>query len=489
GLESIGCRAFHRCYSLEKINTPCKLRHIGEEAFAFCIQLHRFDLPEGLETIEGGAFLTCRSLEDMTIPSTVTTIAPLIFMQCENLQWVTIPESVISIHPTAFRLCSNTVIYLPEGKTMSANDLCSVCFYDPIDQLENMAEIPYGWMAFNQELKSLTIPGNIKVIGDNAFISAWELKELTLCEGLEEIGIGAFENSIIEQLALPSTLKSVGRYAFGYTKLKDVFLNSNDTDFGYYSFSTDTHIECHGGRLPHDAIAHEYDDDYSDDYDEYENYDEYVEYEEGKKPDPLPEDAAEVPIRYYMFYPNDTVTLPKGIKVIGEEAFHEAGITEIELPYGCQRIEDAAFRCCNKMRKIIIPETVSFFGASAFAACTELQEITIPEGTEVIPYDCFISCTSLRKVIIPESVRSIEGLAFSSCRALEEIVILSPSIEITENAFDGCESLSDESIDKLRSLGAAVRRRKDMVVYSSDIGNDELHDDYWVLFDEAEDSE
>ena len=57
-------------------------------------------------------------------------------------------------------------------------------------------------------IKSITIPGSVKVIGSRAFYLCGRIT-IILQEGVEEIGSGAFYDSYPDEVIIPSTLKFV----------------------------------------------------------------------------------------------------------------------------------------------------------------------------------------------------------------------------------------------------------------------------------------
>ena len=101
------------------------------------------------------------------------------------------------------------------------------------------------------ELESVVIPATItvdkvsykvKAIGDNAFSSCWNLKALTLAEGIESIGNRSFQSIGVSELSLPSTLKSIvesiGNYAFYGSGFEKVELPSTLTNLGQCAFAS-----------------------------------------------------------------------------------------------------------------------------------------------------------------------------------------------------------------------------------------------------------
>lgn len=97
-----------------------------------------------------------------------------------------------------------------------------VTFEDTEENPSRLREIPDQCFFSTPNLTSIEIPRSVKRIGDQAFTPGWDgggIEQLTLHEGLEEIGYMAFasdsgEGPFITELHIPSTVKSIGRMAF-----------------------------------------------------------------------------------------------------------------------------------------------------------------------------------------------------------------------------------------------------------------------------------
>ena len=93
-----------------------------------------------------------------------------------------------------------------------------------------------------------------------------------------------------------------------------------------------------------------------------------------------------------------------------------------------QASDDAAtlVRYFGSDSKVDIPaelggKPVTSIGVYAFKFCNSLTEVTIPEGVTSIRGSVFEGCSSLREVTIPKSVTSIESHAFYNCGALATV--------------------------------------------------------------------
>jgi len=119
-----------------------------------------------------------------------------------------------------------------------------------------------------------------------------------------------------------------------------------------------------------------------------------------------------------------SITLPKKIKIIGEESFYYSKISEIEIPEMVEIIESRAF-INSYLESIVIPRNVEFIGDEAFSKCWELNNVTIEEGNlKVIPHKMFNDCIFLETVNIPKTIMVISDDAFLDCNSLKEINII-----------------------------------------------------------------
>ena len=156
---------------------------------------------------------------------------------------------------------------------------------------------------------------------------------------------------------------------------------------------------------------------------------------------------------------------------------------------GGKNIGNDAFRNCNLIKSIILPDSVTNIGDNAFYGCSKLAivtinennsvyasqdgilynkektqfvyipnalsgAITIPDGITSIDSSAFENRRSITSVTLPDSVTSIGDSAFSDCRSLTSIIIPDGVITIGERAFYYCNLLTSVIIpDSIRSIG------------------------------------
>ncbi len=103
---------------------------------------------------------------------------------------------------------------------------------------EGVTEIkPYAFYGAGF-LTSVSIPGSCKTIGEHAFnnYSDNQITSITLAEGVETLGTGAFKYAKVTSLVLPASLKEIGDGALGNTALTSVtFMQPSGWYYGLLS--------------------------------------------------------------------------------------------------------------------------------------------------------------------------------------------------------------------------------------------------------------
>lgn len=148
-----------------------------------------------------------------------------------------------------------------------------------------------------------------------------------------------------------------------------------------------------------------------------------------------------------------------GVKVIGNNAFKRCEfLTNINIPNSVTNIGYEAFDCCVSLTSINIPDSVTNIGNKAFSSCVSLTSINIPDSVTNIGNEAFWGCESLTSINIPNSVTNIGGNAFEYC-SLTSINIPDSVTNIGRRAFRGCNQFFSVPT-MLRKASLCLRSRK-----------------------------
>ncbi len=144
-----------------------------------------------------------------------------------------------------------------------------------------------------------------------------------------------------------------------------------------------------------------------------------------------------------------------GLESISNRAFKNCeSLVKITLPNSVTSIGDAAFEYCSSLTSVTIPDSVTSIGEFAFSDCSSLTSVTIPDSVTSIGYYAFYNCSSLTSVTIPDSVTSIGQGVFENCSSLTSVTIPDSVTSIGQEAFEYCTSLTSVTIpDSVTSIG------------------------------------
>ena len=257
-LEQIKNQAFHSLNQLSSIEFPASLTEIGQGAFYKCESLVTvtFQKPESLLTIGSSAFGDCTSLQYFNnpeqsatheiIPVSVTEIGQKAFQNCSAMiGQVTIPAEIETLSGT-FWNCAISKVTFESGSHLKkiTDNAFSSCKITEVTLPEGLEEI--GPNAFyDVHLTSIQIPASVTSIGDNAFLQktgSHTFSSVTFAEGsaLKSIGSNVFGRTgalaNIKSIALPEGLETISATAFQQSGIESITVPSTVTSIGNNAF-------------------------------------------------------------------------------------------------------------------------------------------------------------------------------------------------------------------------------------------------------------
>ena len=204
GVKKIGDGVFKGCTALTGVTIPEGVTSIGERAFYGCTELQSVVIPEGVKEISGFLFCGCAKLQSVTIPEGVKEIGGYTFYGCKNLKTLTIPRSVKKIGKYAFRGCHWRMAliapYFPIADFERDDKLKACCGFARA-YLENAApdgEVNVGYLRY---IKSQRKNLYIDAIGDGALLHLLFAAKLVQPKDIEDLmGYNAYFRKDTEAL-------------------------------------------------------------------------------------------------------------------------------------------------------------------------------------------------------------------------------------------------------------------------------------------------
>ena len=138
-------------------------------------------------------------------------------------------------------------------------------------------------------------------------------------------------------------------------------------------------------------------------------------------------------------------TLPNTLKEIEYHAFHNSGLTSIELPQGLTVLESWAFENCADMKEVKIPASLTTWDDYAFGN-SGLTKVVLSDELTTIGSRAFENCTYLEEINVPASLTEIESKAFYKS-GLPSIDLSNTELTtIGDSAFSNCTYLKEVAV-------------------------------------------
>ena len=379
----------------------------SEEGFGGNLIENRYDATTGKGTL--------------VFDAQITAIPDSAFLACNNLTSIDIPDGIQSIGKNAFNGC-NAIKEISIPKSITS--IGSKAFYGCTGRATINCRIEDNWNDgwFREAgFSEVVIDNNITSVGCYAFYNCDNLTKVTIGERVERIRYDAFAScDNLQEVTLPVSVKSIESSAFDYCEnLSKAYYGGTESDWWAISFSSrGSNPIHHGGDL----------------------------YIKGEAVKSMTVPSAITSLGYQLSGISfEEVTLHNDITEITNEAFRDCdALLSVTIPdkvaeiksstfYGCDALERVvlgsrvtnisgeAFRDCRKLKSVYFPTSLTNIDDRAFYCCESLEEAIFNEGLTSIGYDAFSECHSITKVVLPSTIVRIENYAFNHDSSLKEV--------------------------------------------------------------------
>ncbi|MBO7594397.1 MAG: leucine-rich repeat protein [Salinivirgaceae bacterium] len=285
----------------------------------------------------------------------VTSVGYEVFDDYTDLLSVTIPESVRSIDESAFRGCTGlTSITLPDS----------------------LVSIGYSAFYGCTGLTTIDIPNSVTTFGDYAFAECTGLTSVTLPDSITEISRCMFENCEgLTSMIIPNTVTKIKEEAFsGCSNLKLVIIPKSVVAIERIAFNSNKiTFYCEHEPTP-DYWVSNWNSNRGTIFWNVEHKGDYI-----------------------FRVTNESSHQAEILKYIGADSVLSipASVTFSSTAHTVTTISETAFKGCENLKSVTIPDVVENIGDSAFYGCSRLPQIVIPNLVTAMGQGVFGDCCSL----------------------------------------------------------------------------------------------
>lgn len=235
-----------------------------------------------------------------------------------------------------------------------------------------------GSATYNQCLTKVLIGSNVVNTGNYAFQNCYNLKCISMPNGITSIDDNAFSCCYsLGSVTIPNSTTRIGIAAFYFcTHMKSVSIPYAATNIGNNVFWYCTNLEH--------------------------------------------------------------ITIPSITSIPDNFLYFCSSIEKVSLPNTITSIGSAAFRSCYSLKSVALGDNIISVGANAFNYCGSLRAIPFERcNISAVDTYLFYNCCSLTSIKLPAGVRSIASAAFASCDSIisYDFTALSAVPTIVSNTF------------------------------------------------------
>lgn len=424
--------------NLEKITFGYDVEEIGDFAFQNCTNLKTIVINDAMGILGAGAFKGCTALTSANFSeSTLAYIGYEAFSGCTSLKDVKLSETTSEIGDYAFAYTKiETISFGKNINSVGANSFLGTSKLKSFDVItKNKTYSSVDGVLYNKDGNELvlfpaaktgafTLPAAVWKICDKAFYgSALSSVKLEKDSELSEIGVAAFENSMITSFEIPAKVTKLNAYTFkNAAKLATLTFNEGLTYIGASAFEGCAALK--------------------------------------------------------------EIALPASVYTIANSAFKNAGLETVKTGDGVAKIYTDAFAGNTSLKTLVLGKNVETISVDAFSGCSSLAAVELPASLKNLEAKAFSGCMSLATITVNKdnkNYKAINNVVYSADGktlvmvggAATDVTVAEGTEVIAAGSFDLALNVADIKVEStvLKNIeadalnGTAWMRDKNGVVY------------------------
>ena len=345
------------------------------------------------------AFMGNASIQDVTFPDTFHTINSRAFQNCSSLKNINFSNCLTTIYSYAFYNCDSlTEIILPELIEKTSLYLFGNC----------------------DNLVSVELPKNLYYLYDTTFMDCVNLEKVIFYDDVEIIGNNVFKNCVnLREIYIPNSVTNIQNTAFYGCSSLVIYCEVSAKPSSWYSNWNNENRPTYWNVNSNNFVVID-------------------------------------GVSYYLDDNLNSSIITRCNNNVSNVIIPQT-ITLNDKNYNVVSVGSSAFKFCNNLLSISLPDSVNEIQSYSFYGCSSLISMEIPESITSIGVGTFSKCSGLIEIKIPDKITNISAYLFSGCTNLSRVKLSNSITEIHMNAFRDCVNLLDiELPDSLSKIESAI---------------------------------